>query len=649
MSGNVSNTVNTAKTSPTSIVSDEETVPADTTTAYERIKRMQGERINSQKKKASPILELSSIGRGKEPTALVQNRGNSSQENQDTEQDHLQAYREDASRVQSVPEEIYSVDDSTDWMEAWWQHIIIDVPAFLNNDTNMGENHISASLFTPAPSKLEANVAAPAIPSSVGVPSAGPVVNQTSQSQSGLILVLLCVIIGLSIPNKLQALAVAGYAYLITYGHTWLQWIQGKGASAHCPHRLKRLQDNGVNILKPRKVKAVTLSPAFVYPVCVKAKAIHIYIYTYRAISSSFHDWRLNVLEHLDYEHQYWMACNDDHLEETNPEQAHLGSLTASLSSSLFSASSAGSYASGRVGPVSVSVGAPSASLVGAFTTPALSSSVGAVVSQPLILPLDMDVAVNISPWADCSSDDPGDKFEGCVADLQTQGSVVEWEKSVESAMAAVFMKPEPGAYKQALDIPGWHDSLQRQVSSMYDQQVWEDRRIADLPPITTVIDFKWVYKDKAYKHALDIPGLHDSLQRQVPSMYDQQVWKEIRIADLPPITTVIDFKWVYKDKPGINENAGEELRFPSLFPPALLNAPTTPQDLPSSPSSSIGRGTRPKAHDKNRVSVVNPQKEQDAMQDLSTLTQEQCAPASPILELSSIGGEQEKKARKSR
>ena len=64
---------------------------------------------------------------------------------------------------------------------------------------------------------------------------------------------------------------------------------------------------------------------------------------------------------------------------------------------------------------LSVSVGAPSAPSVGAFTTPTLSSSVGAppsriaesaadphavsAVSQPLILPLDMDVAVNISPW----------------------------------------------------------------------------------------------------------------------------------------------------------------------------------------------------------------------------------------------------------
>ena len=64
-------------------------------------------------------------------------------------------------------------------------------------------------------SRPQANVAATALPSSVGVPSAEPVVHQTGQSQSGLTLVFFCVIICLTIPDKLQALAVSAFACLL--------------------------------------------------------------------------------------------------------------------------------------------------------------------------------------------------------------------------------------------------------------------------------------------------------------------------------------------------------------------------------------------------------------------------------------------------
>jgi hypothetical protein len=53
--------------------------------------------------------------------------------------------------------------------------------------------------------------------------------------------------------------------------------------------------------------------------------------------------------------------------------------------------------------------------------------------------------------------------------------------------MVAAFMKLEPKSYKQAMDLPGWAESMQREVSSMYEQEVWEEVRIADLPPNTTV------------------------------------------------------------------------------------------------------------------------------------------------------------------
>ena len=533
----------------------EYTVPADTTTAYERNERMQGKRINCQrqsnvtndttklnfpaaatptstthksKKTASPILELSSIGREKEPAAPDRNRVNSSQmkkqEASPTEElpsigRRQEPTAEDKKKdepagkptfLQHVPASLNNDTNGVEMRFTWissLERVPVNVPECVltdaeenanvtgtasgNNDDYGGEELRFPSLFPPAPltartTQQEASCmieqqedgeekydeaylrwidiivasqyeTSPALSSSVGAPSTEPVVNQTGQSQSGLTLVFFCVIICLTIPDKLQALAVSAFACLLA-------------------------QDQAFAL--------------------------------YQSVSSSV-----------------W-------------------SLVSSLPSvsSLWSSISSAGYASGRVDPVSVSVGALSAPSVGAFTTPALSSSVGAppsrivesaadphavsVVSQPLILPLDMDVAVNISPWADRSSDEPGDPFEGCVAELQTHGSVVEWEKSVESAMAAVFMKPEPGAYKQALDIPGWHDSLQRQVSSMYDQQVWEDRRIADLPPITTVIDFKWVYKDK--------PGINGDRS----------------IADLPPIMTVIDFKWVYKD-PDIQKSCG--------------------------------------------------------------------------------------------
>ena len=112
-------------------------------------------------------------------------------------------------------------------------------------------------------------------------------------------------------------------------------------------------------------------------------------------------------------------------------------------------------------------------------------------------LPGAVDVTVNISPFAERSSEEHDDPLDICVAAIRQHESQVEWEKCVERAMVAAFMKPEPKSYKQAMDLPGWADSMQREVNSMYEQDVWEEIRIADLPPNTTVIDSKWVFKNK--------------------------------------------------------------------------------------------------------------------------------------------------------
>jgi transposase InsO family protein len=122
-------------------------------------------------------------------------------------------------------------------------------------------------------------------------------------------------------------------------------------------------------------------------------------------------------------------------------------------------------------------------------------------------LPGAVDVTVNISPFANRSSEEPANPLDICVAALRHHESQVEWEKCVERAMVAVFMKPEPKSYKQAMDLPGWAESMQREVSSMYEQEVWEEVRIADLPPNTTVIDSKWVFRNK--------PGINDAPDTQ--------------------------------------------------------------------------------------------------------------------------------------
>jgi len=110
------------------------------------------------------------------------------------------------------------------------------------------------------------------------------------------------------------------------------------------------------------------------------------------------------------------------------------------------------------------------------------------------------------------------DILDRAMPAIKLHQQAVEWEKMQEFAMASLFMAPEPRSFREAILSPEWQASMDKEIQCMKDQHVWDEVLLSTVPVGTPIIDNKWVYRNK-----LGINDGPDVLKSRTVARGDQQ------------------------------------------------------------------------------------------------------------------------------
>ncbi|MGA8134569.1 MAG: reverse transcriptase domain-containing protein [Pseudomonas gingeri] len=96
---------------------------------------------------------------------------------------------------------------------------------------------------------------------------------------------------------------------------------------------------------------------------------------------------------------------------------------------------------------------------------------------------------------------------------------------AVKSGIANLELQT-PQTYRQAMSGPDaleWQASMDKEYNSCLDKEVWEEVRVADLPPGTNILPAKWVYKIKVDETGAELANGVGKKSRVTPKGYLQK------------------------------------------------------------------------------------------------------------------------------